>query len=88
MPDDIATRVIRVIAASKRLAPEMVSLETTLQQLGFDSLDQVNLLFELETEFNISIPDQQARAISTVKEAIEGVRQLLSGAAPPATQPE
>ena len=88
MSDDLIQRVIRVIAASKRIPAETVALENSLQQLGFDSLDQVNLLFELESEFNISISDQQARSILTVEQVVEGVRQLVAGQAPGSPQPE
>ena len=88
MSDDLIQRVIRVIAASKRIPAETVDLENSLQQLGFDSLDQVNQLFELESEFNISISDQQARSILTVEQVVEGVRQLVAGQAPGSPQPE
>ena len=88
MSDDLIQRVIRVIAASKRIPAETIALENSLQQLGFDSLDQVNLLFELESEFNISISDQQARSILTVEQVVEGVRQLVAGQAPGSPQPE
>ena len=45
-----------------------------------DSLDQLNLLFALESDFNISIPDDEAKAIRTVREMVEGVRRLVAGA--------
>jgi acyl carrier protein len=38
--------------------------------LGADSLDTVELIMELEKEFNISIPDDQAEKIATVGDAI------------------
>jgi acyl carrier protein len=48
--------------------------------LGFDSLDTMTLLFELENTFQISIPDEQARSIRTVSEIVEGVRALKNSA--------
>ena len=39
--------------------------------LGADSLDTVELIMELEKEFDISIPDEQAEKIQTVGQAIE-----------------
>ena len=41
--------------------------------LGADSLDTVELIMELEKEFNISIPDELAEKISTVGDAIEHI---------------
>lgn len=39
--------------------------------LGADSLDTVELIMELEKEFGMSIPDDQAEKISTVQDAID-----------------
>jgi acyl carrier protein len=39
--------------------------------LGADSLDTVELIMELEKEFGMSIPDDQAEKISTVKDAVD-----------------
>jgi len=80
MSDELAERVLSVIAASKRIPRERVTLDGTLEDLGLDSFDQLNLLFALESEFNISIPDEQAKSIRTVREMAEGVRKLASGA--------
>ncbi|MFZ3213485.1 MAG: phosphopantetheine-binding protein [Terriglobales bacterium] len=80
MSDELAEKVVSVIATSKRIPREQVSLESTLEDLGMDSLDQLNLLFALESDFNISIPDDEAKAIRTVREMVEGVRRLVAGA--------
>ena len=39
--------------------------------LGADSLDTVELIMELEKEFGMSIPDDQAEKIATVKDAVD-----------------
>lgn len=39
--------------------------------LGADSLDTVELIMELEKQFDIQIPDEKAEQITTVKEAID-----------------
>ena len=81
MNDSLAEKIIAIIASVKRLPVERVSLESSFEELGLDSLDAMNILFELEQEFSISIPDQQARAIRTVRDAVEGVRMLLPAGA-------
>lgn len=48
-----------------------------------DSLDQLNLLFALESDFNISISDEEAKSIRTVREMVEGVRKLAARASGP-----
>jgi acyl carrier protein len=75
--ESIAPRVFTVIAKQKRIPVESVTIESTFADLGLDSLDSVNMLFDLESEFDISIPDEEARNIKTVREMVEGVRQLI-----------
>ncbi len=80
MSDELAEKVLSVIATSKRIPRERVTVDSTLEDLGMDSLDQLNLLFALESDFNISIPDEEAKSIRTVSEMVEGVRKLVAGA--------
>ncbi len=70
MSSAVADKVISIVAAIKRVAPETVTQETSLEQLGIDSLDKINLLFELESAFNIDIPDEVARSIKTVGDIV------------------
>ena len=79
MPDDLSTRVISVIAATQHIPVEKITEESSFQELGIDSLDGINILFALENEFNINIPDEEAQTIRTVHDAIEGVRKLIEG---------
>jgi len=79
MPDDLSHRVISVIAATQHIAVEKIMEESTFQELGIDSLDGINILFALEKEFNVNIPDDEAPNIKTVHDAVEGVRKLLEG---------
>ena len=79
MPDDLSQRVISVIAATQHIAADKITEENSFQELGIDSLDGINILFALENEFNINIPDDQAQNIRTVRDAVEGVRKLVEG---------
>ena len=80
MSDELEEKVLSVIATSKRIPRERVSIDSSLEDLGMDSLDQLNLLFALENDFNISIPDEEAKSIRNVREMVEGVRKLVAGA--------
>ncbi len=70
MASAVADKVISIVAAIKRVAPETINQETSLEQLGIDSLDKINLLFELESAFNIDIPDEIASSIKTVGDIV------------------
>lgn len=50
---------------------EVTPTASFTNDLGADSLDTVELIMELEKEFGISIPDDQAEKISTVQDAID-----------------
>ncbi len=79
MSRDLTQRVINCIIEAQHLPPEKINVDSTFEELGIDSLDGINILFALETEFNIDIPDEAARNIRTVREMVEGVAKLIAG---------
>lgn len=81
MADEIAQRVMRCIAETQRLEPEKVTIESSFEELGIDSLDGINILFALETEFGIDIPDEDAQQVRTVEHMVDGVRKLVAAKA-------
>ncbi len=83
MSNDLTQRVISVIAKTQRIPAEKISPDSTFEELGLDSLDSVNILFALEEEFNVSIPDEAAREIRSVRQIIDGIAALLPEAGSP-----
>jgi acyl carrier protein len=81
----VAERVIRVFADFKKVSPDEIKPETTFDELGFDSLDGLNLVFELEEEFDIVVPDDKVQSMRSVAEVIEGIQALLADKQEPAT---
>jgi acyl carrier protein len=79
MPDEVIDRVIRVIAQTQKIPAETVKPESTFADLQIDSLDAINILFALENEFNINIPDDAAQGLRTVQDLANGVARLLEG---------
>jgi len=78
MPDDITEKVLDLIASTKRIPREQVSVTSTFAELGLDSLDAINLVFEIESTFNISVPDAVANSITSVPQVVEELRKLLA----------
>ncbi len=76
--DSVAGKVLEIIANQKRIPADQVTIDSTFQELGLDSLDAVNIVFELEGEFNISIPDDQFRQIKNIRQMIDGVCSLIT----------
>jgi acyl carrier protein len=78
MSDELIQRVLKTIATSKRIPLETVTIDSEFQQLGIDSMDAVEILFAMENEFDISIPDDEARGVRSVRQMCEGVEKLLA----------
>jgi acyl carrier protein len=78
MDDALAMKVMAEIAAVKKIPIENVTIDSTFEQLAMDSLDAMNLLFSLEEEFHVSIPDEAANSIKDVRSAVAGVQRLLA----------
>ncbi|MBK6363665.1 MAG: acyl carrier protein [Saprospiraceae bacterium] len=68
----IAERVKKIIIDKLGVDADEVTIEASFtNDLGADSLDTVELIMELEKEFDVSIPDDQAEKIQTVGQAID-----------------
>jgi acyl carrier protein len=69
--------VIQIIAKSKNIDTEGITSATPMEDLGLDSLDGMSLIFDLENEFDIEIPDGAAESARTVGDLVAGVAQLV-----------
>ena len=74
--DDIAIRCIDIIAKSKSIPANTVTLASTFDELNIDSLDKINISFEVEESFNIDIPDEALGTIRTVGDMVDGITKL------------
>jgi acyl carrier protein len=77
--DHLERQVIDIIAQKKRLPADRITLDSTFLDLGIDSLDGMDLLFAFEDTFNISIPDNIAQQMKTVRQVTEGLRSVMAG---------
>ena len=75
-PSEIAASVIEIIAKSKSLPVDSVTPASTFDELQIDSLDKINLTFEIEEVFKIAIPDESLSSLRTVGDVIDGVLRL------------
>lgn len=81
MSEELTQRVLKCIATSKRIPLETVTIDSDFQQLGIDSMDAVEILFALENEFDISIPDDEVRTVRSIRQMAEGVERLVAAKA-------
>ena len=75
--DEIARKLVDIVRKEKDLPDEMLAPETNLADAGIDSLDSLTILFGIEEEFKISIPDNRARAIRTFGDMVNVVADEL-----------
>ncbi len=75
---DIEERVIRVLADTQQIDPRTITPCSTFDELGIDSFDGINVLFAIESEFDISVSDDQAKKLRGVGDTVRGVETLLA----------
>jgi len=81
MSNELIQKIRAVIANTQRIPIDKVTIDSSFEELGIDSMDGVNILFALENEFNITIPDEAAKQIRNVRQMMEGVERLIAGGA-------
>lgn len=73
---DIFEKVKAVVVDQLGVEEASVTMESSfIDDLGADSLDIVELIMGLETEFDIEIPDEDAEKISTVGDAVNYIKE-------------
>jgi acyl carrier protein len=84
MTDDVSARIAKIIAEQAMLEPESIKPETTLDDLGLDSLAVVEVVFGIEEAFDISVPfnANEPKAsefdISKFAHIVDGVKSLIA----------
>jgi len=68
--------VILFIAEKQKIAPEVITDETTFSQLGIDSLKAITLLYELEERLSIEIPNEVFERIQTIGDVVTELELL------------
>lgn len=75
----VEERVIQIVAEQLGVPKERITRDTSfVNDLGADSLDTVELVMELEEEFDINIPEDAAEKIQTVGQAIDHIEKAIS----------
>ncbi|MBN2448637.1 MAG: acyl carrier protein [Phycisphaerae bacterium] len=79
---EIESKVKKIVSEQMNVAEGEITRETSfVNDLNADSLDTVELVMELEDEFELSIPDEEAEKIQTVGQAIDYIKGHLDNAA-------
>ncbi len=72
----VQDRVFDIVAEQLGVNRDQLTRETSfINDLGADSLDTVELVMELEEEFDVNIPEEEAEKIQTVGQAIDYIEK-------------
>jgi acyl carrier protein len=73
--DELFEKLKKLIAENLEIEPEKITLDSSFRQdLGADSLETYELVYALEEELGISIPDEKANEFETVRDALEYIK--------------
>ena len=73
--DDLFKKIQQLIAAKLEIDEDKVTLDSSFRQdLGADSLDTYELVYALEEDMGIKIPDEKANECETVRDAYEFIK--------------
>lgn len=75
---EVTTQILAKIAEAQELPLEKVGIESSFEELGIDSLNGFNLLCDLEEALDITIPDDEARQLSSVRQLVDCIVPLTS----------
>ncbi|RJR54615.1 MAG: acyl carrier protein [Desulfobacteraceae bacterium] len=78
--EEIAAKVIKVLAETLHREPKTIQLSSSLSDdLEMDSFMAIEMLFQLEDQYGIEIPDEQIQAFKTVADIVEYLEKRLGG---------
>lgn len=81
MNPEVKQRVLEVIARVQRIAVANIPTDTDFEALGMDSFDAITLVFALEEEFDITLPDE-AKEYKRIDDVVCGIEALLAQSVP------
>jgi acyl carrier protein len=76
--EQIVRTVIEAIARVKEIPADGITLDQKFEEIGMDSLDGLNVVFELEVALGIAIATDDAIAVRSVRDVVAAVEQLLN----------
>jgi len=68
--------VFEIIAREQKCSQADLTLETRLEDLGIDSLKAITILYQLEEQFEIEVPNELIEKIVTVEDIVTNIDQL------------
>lgn len=78
MTKDIDQVVIKAIAKQKQIDASTITADSTLAVLGISSLEAITIIFEIEEQFDVEVPNENLDSLETVQDIIDGISRLIA----------
>ena len=73
MTENIFEKVADIISTSKGISRETITIDSSFEELGLDSLDAIELIADMEEAFNVTIPNTELQGIKSIRQAVDGL---------------
>ncbi len=77
MTAETLDRVRAIVAKYLAIPIDKVEAEARLEDLGVDSLGALELIFQIEEEFKVLVPNERASEFTTIRAVCDGIESLL-----------
>ena len=74
---EIFDKIVQVVAQQLHQDPTTITESSTLESLGADSVDRVEIIMKLEEEFDVEINDEQAEKLNTIADGVTYIARLV-----------
>jgi acyl carrier protein len=79
MSEIVFEKIATLLSTKKGVNKELISIDSSFEELGLDSLDSIELIADMEEEFNVTIPNSELQHIKTIRNAVDGLSKALNG---------
>ena len=87
--DEIETKIRDIIAREAKLDPAIIQPDSTIKDLGIESIDLVQIMFQIEESFDIYLAEEEVGLdVQNVGQVIDAVRRLVAEKAATAAPPQ
>ena len=77
MSEAVFEKMAKLLSSKKGINKELISIDSSFEELGLDSLDSIELIADLEDEFNVNIPNTELQGIKTIRQAVDGLSKAM-----------
>ncbi|MHC4938376.1 MAG: acyl carrier protein [Planctomycetota bacterium] len=78
-PEEIADEVKKIFQKTLKVEPEKLQPDTVLKDdLNLDSLDMIEVVYEVEDHFDVQIPEDSIKEIRTFQQVVDGLHEAMT----------